>query len=322
MAQNEASTQVPAPELTVIIISYNTADLTLKAIETLYTNTHATQFDCVVFDNASSDGSSKRIQQAFPQVRVISSDKNIGFARANNAVALTCTTPYLLLLNPDTETHVGAIDALMRFAKARPEAGIWGGRTVFADGRLNIASCWAAPTLRSLFFRSLGLTSLFPKSGLINPEAYGSWQRDSIREVDIVVGCFLLIGRPLWKNLGGFRPKYFMYGEDADLCLRARGLGFRPAITPAAQIVHHVGASTCKNEEKAILVMRSRASLIRDHWPKWQIGAGIFLMWLWAGLRFWVTRPFSISNHPKSREIAARWQAVWMRRREWLAGYT
>lgn len=309
------------PELTVIIVSYNTAALTLKAIETLFEHTHKTRFDCVVFDNGSNDGSAARIKDAFPTVRVIASPENVGFAQANNIAAQACQTPYLLLLNPDTETHPGAIDALMDFAKTRPQAGIWGGRTVFADGTLNIASCWAAPSLQSLFFRALGLSTLFPRSGFINCETYGRWQRDSVREVDIVVGCFLLIGRPLWQELGGFGQKYFMYGEDADLCLRARRLGFRPAITPDAQIIHHVGASTPRNEEKAILVMKSRVSLICDHWPGWHIGYGIFLMWLWAAIRFGITRPFSRSVHTKRRKSAERWHAIWTRRHEWLTGY-
>lgn len=308
-------------ELTVIIISYNTADLTLKAVETLYANTQDTVFDCVVFDNASRDDSVARIRAAFPQVRVIASAENIGFAMANNVVAAECATPYFLLLNPDTETHPQAVDALVKFAKSYPETGIWGGRTVFADGSLNIASCWAAPSVRSLFFRAIGLTTLWPESDMVNPEKYTGWQRDSIRKVDIVVGCFLMIGRPLWQQLGGFRPKYFMYGEDADLCLRARKLGYLPAITPDAQITHHVGASTTRNEEKTISVMKSRASLIRDHWPRWKIGSGIFLMWLWGALRYFGTRPLTVSRNAQLREIAHHWQVVWARRTEWLAGY-
>ena len=94
-------------EVTVIIVSYNTAQLTIKAIETLYANTRETTFDCVVFDNASQDNSVALIRAAFPQVRVIASDQNIRFAAANNHVAGACETPYFLLLNPDTETHPG-----------------------------------------------------------------------------------------------------------------------------------------------------------------------------------------------------------------------
>lgn len=308
-------------DLTVIIISYNTKRMTLRAIETLFANTHDTRFDCVVLDNASTDGSARAIAAAFPQIKLIASGENLGFARANNLVAAQCTSPYILLLNPDTETQAGAVDALMRFAEAQPQAGIWGGRTVFADGSLNIASCWAAPSLRSLFFRTFGLSTLFPRSAVINAETYGSWPRDTARQVDIVVGCFLLIRRSLWETLNGFRPEYYMYGEDADLCLRARSLGYRPMITPDAQIVHHVGASTPRNVEKALLVMKARTSLIQDHWPRWKIGLGISLMWLWSALRFGATRPFAASSHPRLRASADRWQTIWTRRRAWLSGY-
>ena len=308
-------------ELTVIIISYNTVGMTLKAIKTLYANTHDTQFDCVVFDNASTDGSAQAIAAAFPDVKLIASGQNLGFAYANNVVAAHCTTPYFLLLNPDTETQAGAVDALMSFARTQPRAGIWGGRTVFADGSLNIASCWAAPSLRSLFFRALGLSTLFPRSAFINPETYGRWPRDTPREVDIVVGCFLLIRRSLWETLSGFQPKYYMYGEDSDLCLRARAMGYRPMITPEAQIVHHVGASTPRNVEKAVLVMKARMSLIQDHWPRWKVGLGLCLMWVWSALRFAVTRPFAASSHPRRRASAERWQTLWSRRRSWLSGY-
>lgn len=309
------------PELTVIIISYNTREMTLNAVKTLYENTHRTAFHCVVFDNASSDGSAEAISAAFPQVEVIASKENLGFARANNLVAAQTTTPYLLLLNPDTETHVGAIDALMDFAKERPEGGIWGGRTVYPDGSLNIASCWAAPSPRSLFFRAIGFSTLFYRSSFFNPETYGAWKRDSEREVDIVVGCFLLITRDLWGKLGGFSQKYFMYGEDADLCLRARALGWRPMITPKAQIMHIVGASTPSSNKKAVPVMKSRVSLVRDHWPRNLVRLGLFLTWLWCWLRFVLTRPFTRSSSTRLHNSAERWKYIWDRRKDWLAGY-
>ncbi|MEM9269456.1 MAG: glycosyltransferase family 2 protein, partial [Pseudomonadota bacterium] len=129
------------PDLTVIIVSYNTRDLTLKALETLYANTTRTAFHTVVLDNASGDGSADAIAAAFPQVELIRSEENLGFAKANNVVAAEATTEWLLLLNPDTEVHPNAIDHLMEFALAHPQAGITGGRTVFPDGSLNIASC-------------------------------------------------------------------------------------------------------------------------------------------------------------------------------------
>lgn len=302
-------------ELTVIVVSYNTRDLTLKALETLYANTHAARMHVVVWDNASADGSAEAIAAAYPQAEVIASRENIGFARANNAVAERATTPWLLLLNPDTETHPGAIDNLLAFAKAHPEAGITGGRTVFPDGSLNVASCWRRISAWSLFTQTTGLARALPDSDLFNHEAMGGWKRDSVREVDIVVGCFLMIPTELWRKLGGFDTKYFMYGEDADLCLRARALGYRPMITPDAQIMHLVGASTAKRADKVVAVMRAKTQLVRDHWSPAMRPVGLAQLWLWALARR------AVAAAARDPQAKARLRRIWDDRRQWLAGF-
>lgn len=319
--KSNAHTLPQDSELTVIIVSYNTRALTLKCIETLYANTRETKFRTVLFDNASTDGSAAAVADTFPQVELIASPDNLGFARANNLVAAQATTDWLLLLNPDTEVHDGAVDRLMAFARTHPQAGITGGRTVFPDGRLNIASCWNRITPWSAFCMAMGLTAAFPRSNMFNPEAMGAWARDTVREVDIVVGCFLLIRRTLWADLGGFNLKYFMYGEEADLCLRARALGYRPMITPDAQIMHLVGASSGKLAHKLLMVAQARTTLIRDHWPVWQVPFGLAMMWLWAALRLVASRTLSLTGRPRARDVAAKWQIVWAARATWLVGY-
>ena len=308
-------------ELTVIIVSYNTCALTLACLETLFAATHEARAHVVVFDNASSDGSARAVAEKFPQVELIESHENLGFARANNIVAEAAQTEWLLLLNPDTEVHDGAIDRLLAFAKARPEAGITGGRTVFPDGSLNAASCWMRITPWSAFCMATGLTAAFRGSELFNPEGMGSWQRDSVREIDIVVGCLLMIRRTLWRELDGFNLKYFMYGEEADLCLRVKAMGYRPVITPEAQIMHIVGAASARRADKAVMMARARATLIRDHWPRWQIPFGLALLWLWAALRRMGTVVLALTGQEHAREAADRWRMIWARRNEWLAGY-
>ena len=310
-----------AESLTVIIITYNTRALTLAALRALYATTKATTFHTVVLDNASTDGSAEAIAATFPQVELIRSDENLGFARANNVVAAAVRSEWLLLLNPDTECHDGAVDNLMAFARVNPHAGIYGGRTVFPDGRLNIASCWNRITLWSVFCAAVGLTAAFPRNALFDLEAMGSWQRDTVREVDIVVGCFLLIRRDLWSQLGGFNLRYFMYGEEADLCLRARRLGYRPMITPDAQIMHLVGAASVSKAGKRLLVTKARVSLIRDHWPRWLVPLGFGLMWLWGALRIGAARLLALSGRTRDRERLAYWAEVWARRKDWLNGY-
>ena len=224
-------------------------------------------------------------------------------------------------MNPDTEVHAGAVDALLAFGRANPQGGIYGGRTVFPDGRLNIASCWGRITLWSTFCAAIGLTALFPRARLFNPEALSGWARDSVREVDIIVGCFLLIRRDLWDRLGGFDLRYFMYGEDADLCIRAAGLGYRPMITPDAEIMHIVGASSATRPEKQVLLVKGRMTLIRDHWPAWQVPLGIALMWFRVLVRVAASRALALTGRKGAKERAANWARVWAARHDWLKGY-
>lgn len=316
-----------AKDLTVIIVSYNTRDLTLAAIRTLYDTTITTRFRTVVYDNDSRDGSAEAVAAEFPPDRypglqVIASTDNLGFARANNMVAATATTDWILLLNPDTECHPGAIDNLMDFARAHPQAGIYGGRTVFPDGRLNIASCWNRMTLWSLFCASVGLTAAFPRSRLFNPEAMPDWKRDSVREVDIVVGCLMLVNRALWDRLGGFDLRYFMYGEEADLCARARKLGYQPMITPDSEIMHIVGAASTSLARKRIPLTKARATLMRDHWPAWQVPLGRGLMWFAVAQRRLAAHLIArIRSGEGARDRVDLWDEMWRTRHDWLKGY-
>ena len=309
------------PDLSVIIISYNTRDLTLRCLETLFANTHDTHIQVIVLDNASQDGSAEAIKQAFPNLKVIASDENHGFAKGNNLAAAHAKANWLLLLNPDTEVHPNAIDALLQFSRNHPAAGITGGRTVFPDGRLNIASCWGRITPWSAFCMAFGLTATFRKTTLFNPEGMGNWSRDSERNVDIVSGCFLMLPRSLWLKLGGFDLKYWMYGEEADLCARARALGYRPMITPDAQIMHIVGASTGQIARKTIMVARARTTLIRDHWPKGLAPLGVALMWIWGGNRLIAARLMRLAGFDAGQSQYDKWTRIWAERHLWLAGY-
>ena len=303
------------PELSVIIVSYNTRELTLKAIETLYEHASGIAMEVVVWDNASSDGSSEAIAEAFPQVDLVASSDNLGFAAANNRAIERTSGEWVLLLNPDTETQEGSIQNLLSFAKANPKAGIVGGRTVFPDGSLNIASCWNKMTVWSLFCNATGLAKVFSGSTFFNAEAIGDWKRDSVRKVDIVVGCFLLTSRSLWDELGGFREKYFMFGEETDLCMRAAKLGYSLMITPDAQIVHHVGASYGGSEERIIKVLKGRITLIRDHWSPLAQPIGIGL------IKLRVTVQLLRQKLGSQGDELAKWRQVWARRNEWVEGY-
>ena len=309
-------------ELSILVVSYNTRELTLAALHSVVRETRHTRYEIIVVDNASSDGSADAIAAEFPQVRLFAIPENIGFAAANNRASVAARGEYLLLLNPDTLVLDSAIDRLVDFARREPLAKIWGGRTLYADGRLNPSSCWGRITMWNLFCRASGLTGIFKSSEILNGEAYGDWQRDRVRSVDIVSGCFFLIRRQDWQGLGGFSPLFFMYGEEADLCLRARAGGARPMITPEATIVHLGGASERARTGKMIRLLAAKATLIERHFS----GASRFLAHLllaaWPVSRWLAYRlGYALAGTDHYRESMAAWAEIWTARGQWSGGY-
>jgi GT2 family glycosyltransferase len=291
-------------------------------------------YEIIVVDNASSDGSAGAIAEwietelpgrapgPVPPARLIRLEENIGFGRGNNVAAAEARGAFLLLLNPDTLLQSDAVAEVMAFASRRPQARIWGGRTLFADGSLNPSSCWGDTTLWSLLCETLGLNVFFPRSALFNPTAYGGWERDREREVDIVTGCFLLIERDFWHELDGFDPDFFMYSEEADLCYRARLRGARPAITPAATLVHHDGASDRILGPKAVRLFRGRMTYLRKHWtgPRYRLGGFLIeLRALGRAVAFGLAG--RATGRQSYRESADQWWHVWRHRDEWRKGY-
>lgn len=303
-------------QASILVVSFNTRAMTLACIESVFSESKS-EIEVIVVDNASSDGSAEAIAARFPQVNLIASPVNLGFAAANNLAAKEATGKYILLLNPDTVVLNGAIDALVAFAEAHPEAGIWGGRTVFGDGRLNPTSCWAKPTVWNAFCRAVGLSSVFKTSSWLNGDSYGGWNRDTVREVDMVSGCFLLIRRDLWVRLGGFDTSYFMYGEDWDLCLRARKLGCTCLFCPDAEIIHYGGASERVRADKLVRLFSTKVKLYRAHWPPVQARLLTTMLLVWT-LRGRVTESVGRVVGRSTSDDGWPWREVWRRRREWL----
>lgn len=311
-----------APKLSILIVSYNTRDMTIACLDSILAATSDTTYEVIVVDNASTDGSAAAVAAHPIGARLIASGENLGFAEGNNRAANLARGELLLLINPDTVVVDRAIDRLVAFAEQRPDAKIWGGRTIFADGRLNPANAWGRITVWRLACRAVGLTGVFPNSAIFNGEAIGGWDRESERRVDIVSGCFLLITREFWRRLGGFDPVFFMYGEEADLCLRAKALGAKPAIGPTATIIHHGGASEATREGKLVKLLAAKSELIIRHVPLWQQALALTLNAAWPLTR-WLAlesgaRLRSRSDH---RERAAVWRSVWRRRDEWQQGW-
>jgi N-acetylglucosaminyl-diphospho-decaprenol L-rhamnosyltransferase len=265
------------PRVAVIIVSYNTCDWLRRCLASIPAAAGDLAHEVIIVDNDSSDGSPDMVESLYPKVRLIRSGENLGFARGVNLGAAHAEAEHVLLCNPDGELHPGAIAALVAFADTHPDHAVIGGRTVSPAGEVDPRSCWGAPTLWSVLCNALLLSTVFRRSRLFDPEALGGYGRDHERDVDIVSGCLLLMRRPEWVALGGFDERYFMYGEDADLCLRVRAGGRRCAITPAATMVHAVGASSVR-ADKLELLFKGRITLMHTHWSPDRARLGVQLM--------------------------------------------
>ena len=305
-----------ATDVSVLIVTYECREAVRECLMSVYSRTNGVAFEVVVVDNASDDGTADMVRTGFPQARLIELEENVGFAAGANLAAEAASGEYLLLLNPDTVVHEGAVRNLVAFARRRPEHGLYGGRTLRPDGTLDPGSCYAQPTLWSLFCFATMLTVAFKGSPIFDPELLGRWQRDSVREVGIITGCLLLAPRGVWQRLGGFDRRFFMYAEDADLTLRAIHAGYRPAFTPDAEITHAVGASATQ-PDRLILLLQGKVTLLRKHWRSPRREAGIACLFLGAGSRALVARVLA-------RRASARleaWRDVWRARRTWRRGY-
>lgn len=308
--------QADAMDVSIIMCSFNTRNITLEAIAAVYQHTVNVDFELIIIDNASSDGSAQAIRQAYPEAILIQSDENLGFAKANNVAAEKATGEYLLLLNPDTRLLNNAVQFSLDFARRHPEYKIVGGKTFYPDMTLNPTAAYGATTVRSLLFGALGFSSLFRRSRFFNPGELTWWSWDSPREVEMVTGCFLLIGHSLWKELQGFDESYFMYGEDADLCQRVRIRGGKCAITTDAQLIHHGGASEKVRAAKMVRLFCAKALLYSKPGspiPGWY---GRAMLSLNAATRTWALAIISILL-PAKRESFQTWKDIWSQRERW-----
>ena len=306
--------------VSILIVSFNTRDLTIACLKSIVAEADGTNFEVLFIDNGSSDDSVESVDREFkddPRFHILASKGNLGFAAANNELAKAAKGEYLLLLNPDTVVLDHAIDRLVEFAERTPKNGIWGGRTVFADGSLNPTSCWGPFTLWSEICASFGLRAAFSRSTLFHPRGYGSWQRDSVREVGVVTGCFFLMKLKDWNRFGGFDPEFFMYGEETDLCMRAIKRGMKPVITPTATIIHYGGASEKIHEEKMVRLLDAQVRLFRRHFSKVTFSLMFFLMQSGVLLRSAI---IGTRNRLLGRAAANDWSRLWKRRVEWCQG--
>ena len=247
------------PLLSVCIVSWNTCPLLKDCLHSVYDDPQVVEWEVLVVDNASSDDSVEMVESCFPQVRLVASRENLGFAGGNNLALEQARGRYLLLLNSDTRVEQGALGGLVAFMEDHPEAGAAGPRLVDEEGSLQL-SCGLAPGLASEFVNKLLLHKLFPFFKL------GGWDHAEIREVGWVTGACLLVRRAVVEQVGLLDSGIFMFYEDLEWCMRIRRGGWRIFYYPFSQVLHLGGRSTQKNlEEMLVVSQQSLFYLFQKH---------------------------------------------------------
>lgn len=226
-------------DISVIILSFNTKDLTRACLKSLHvSHLHEFTMEVIVCDNASTDGTDAMVQKEFSSVRFIQNGKNKGFAAGNNTGIKQAKGRYVLLLNSDTEVSPDALSQMITFMDAHPEAGAGTAKLILSDGSLDPACHRGFPTPWSAFTYYMKLEKLFGKLKLFG--GYHQKYKDLKipHEVDAISGAFFMVRRDVITAVGMLDESYFMYAEDIDWAYRIKQAGYQIWFNPGATVIH------------------------------------------------------------------------------------
>lgn len=230
-------------DLSIIIVNWRSAKLVLECIESIRKETRHIDYEFIVIDNASFDGCEQLLRESGMDVVYIQSSENLGFAKANNLAHASSRGESLLFLNPDTVILGSSIELLYRSLRELPSAGIVGPKLLNADGSVQTSCIQSFPTVMNQVLDFEALRMRTPRSALWGMAPLFT-QPDRPAEVEVVCGASLMIKREVFERVNRFSEDYFMYAEDADLCLKVMRAGWKNYFIPDATVVHFGGSSS------------------------------------------------------------------------------
>lgn len=256
-------------DVSIVIVNFNTKQLTLDAIHSVFQSKTGYSYEILLVDNNSSDGSMEAFKREFPTLTMIENRENVGFARANNQAIKMAKGRYILLLNSDTIVYEETLQVMLDFMEEQPKVGASGCKVVLPDGSLDKACRRSFPTPQASLYHFLGLTKLFPDNSRFNQYQLGHLDPDKDYPVDCLVGAFMLLRRDVIEQVGLLDEKFFMYGEDIDWCYRIKEAGWDIHYYPYTSIIHYKGASSRRKPFKIIYEFHRAMILFhRKHFAK------------------------------------------------------
>lgn len=246
-----------APELSILLLSWNTRQLLADCLRSVYADPASAAWQVIVVDNDSSDDSANMVATDFPQVELIRSDTNLGFAGGNNLAMRQATAPVLLLLNSDTRVPVGALGRLLAALAADERVGAVGPRLEKGDGTLEL-SCGRPPGLAAEIVHKLLLHRVFPYF------RFGRWNHQQQRHVGWVTGACLMVRRAAVDGAGPLDDAMFMCFEDLEWCMRLRSSGWQIVYEPASTVIHLEGRSISQRFGEMLVVSQQSLYYLFD----------------------------------------------------------
>lgn len=238
--------------LSIVIVNWNVKQLLEDCLNSIFRTLDNLDFEVIVVDNNSSDGSAEMIKGKFPSVILIENKENLGFGAANNQGIRISKGEYVLILNPDTIIFPNALKSLIAFLDQNPKIGAVCPKILNSDNTVQLSCIRKLPTLLSEFFELTYLNRRFPKNRIIGDHYMSYCDYNLEREVELLSGCCIMIRKIALEKIGLFDENFFIYGEDMDLCHRIKKAGWKLWYLPPAQIMHFGGESTKQVSDKRI----------------------------------------------------------------------
>jgi GT2 family glycosyltransferase len=263
------------PRVSVVIVNWNTLEMLRRCLASLAADVECGLCEIIAVDNGSHDGSPEMVKSEFPSVTLVENAENRGFGPATNQGFEHARGDYVLMLNSDTIVEEGALASTAACLDAQPEVAVAGCRIVYPSGEAQ-SSCFRFPSVWTVLLNALHLAQSFPNSPVLNRVRYGFAIWHELRDVDCVMGSFMMLRREAIEELPLLDEGYFMYGEELDLCYRLKSAGWRVVYFPDATTVHHHGGSSPDPRHAAWAYEANQRATLR-FLRKWR---GVPIAWL------------------------------------------
>ncbi len=234
-------------DLSIICVNWNSLAYLRECIASVYRNTHGVSFEIIIVDNASPEGGVETLKELFPEIVIVQSPENLGFARANNLGFKQASGECVLLLNPDTKLFTPAINILLEALKLLPDAGIVGGKLLNTDLTVQTAAIQKFPTILNQLVNIEYLRLLWPGCPLWDIRPLFVKNGKPVK-VEVIPGACMLLRSAVFAKVGMFSEDFFIYAEDIDLNWKVKSLGLSNYYIEDAEIIHHGGMSSSKQK--------------------------------------------------------------------------